>query len=160
MRLAAEDTNNAEPKAVVPGVAPGGIAWYSVLVPHTRRSFPRSSDRPHTMADSSTSPPRDGPAPVDAKRTSNPFADIEKGTNTAELESDFEAAPTIVDSDRLSTRDGGNGEKGAAAAEWEARDVADIVDWDGPTDVENPQNWPEKKKWTLVAVLSIMTLVT
>lgn len=35
-----------------------------------------------------------------------------------------------------------------------------VVDWDGPEDPQNPQNWPAKKKWTNVAVLSFMTLLT
>ncbi|PVI00283.1 MFS general substrate transporter [Periconia macrospinosa] len=36
----------------------------------------------------------------------------------------------------------------------------DIVDWDGPDDPENPQNWPSRKKWGLVAILGTVTLVT
>lgn len=35
-----------------------------------------------------------------------------------------------------------------------------VVTWDGPDDPENPMNWPMKKKWTNIAVLSILTLVT
>ncbi|GME46663.1 putative mfs multidrug protein [Neofusicoccum parvum] len=35
-----------------------------------------------------------------------------------------------------------------------------IVDWDGPNDPENPMNWTDKKKWTNIALLSIITLVT
>ncbi|KAK0644562.1 major facilitator superfamily domain-containing protein [Cercophora newfieldiana] len=105
------------------------------------------------MAESSRSP-RDAPVtPVTGGNANpNPFADVEK---TPGGESDFDT-PTIVDSERaLSTREGDEKTRQAE----EDFDV-DVVDWDGPDDVENPQNWPEKKKWALIAVMSIMTLVT
>lgn len=35
-----------------------------------------------------------------------------------------------------------------------------VVDWDGPDDLENPMNWSDKKKWLNVTILSIMTMVT
>ncbi|EUC38620.1 hypothetical protein COCCADRAFT_82483 [Bipolaris zeicola 26-R-13] len=35
-----------------------------------------------------------------------------------------------------------------------------IVDWDGPDDPNNPQNWTAKKKWTIVATLGLVTLIT
>jgi hypothetical protein len=107
------------------------------------------------MADFSSSQ-RDAPqTPVNG----NPFADAEKGISTPGGESDFDT-PTIVDSERaLSTRDGD--EKTAAALEPDNADLdSNVVDWDGPNDEENPQNWPEKKKWALIAVMSVMTLVT
>ncbi|KAF2710442.1 MFS general substrate transporter [Pleomassaria siparia CBS 279.74] len=37
---------------------------------------------------------------------------------------------------------------------------ANIVDWDGPDDPENPMNWPTSKKWRLIFVLALVTLVT
>jgi len=36
----------------------------------------------------------------------------------------------------------------------------DIVTWDGPDDPQNPMNWPDKKKWFNIAVLSILTIIT
>jgi hypothetical protein len=36
----------------------------------------------------------------------------------------------------------------------------DLVDWDGPDDPENPQNWTTKRKWTLIGALSAVTLIT
>jgi len=36
----------------------------------------------------------------------------------------------------------------------------DVVDWDGPNDPENPLNWPEGRKWGLIACLGAVTLVT
>lgn len=35
-----------------------------------------------------------------------------------------------------------------------------IVDWDGPEDPANPQNWPASRKWGLIAILGMVTLVT
>jgi multidrug resistance protein len=35
-----------------------------------------------------------------------------------------------------------------------------VVSWDGPDDPQNPKNWTDKKKWTNVAVLSILTVIT
>ncbi|KAF2744075.1 MFS general substrate transporter [Sporormia fimetaria CBS 119925] len=36
----------------------------------------------------------------------------------------------------------------------------DLVDWDGPDDPYNPQNWPDSKKWRMIAALAAVTLVT
>ncbi|ETS86817.1 hypothetical protein PFICI_00645 [Pestalotiopsis fici W106-1] len=35
-----------------------------------------------------------------------------------------------------------------------------VVGWDGPDDPQNPMNWPDRKKWTNISILSILTLVT
>lgn len=35
-----------------------------------------------------------------------------------------------------------------------------IVDWDGPNDPEKALNWPDKKKWANVAIVSVVTLLT
>jgi multidrug resistance protein len=35
-----------------------------------------------------------------------------------------------------------------------------IVDWDGPDDPANPQNWTAKKKWGIIAALAAVTLIT
>ncbi|OHF00731.1 major facilitator superfamily transporter [Colletotrichum orchidophilum] len=48
------------------------------------------------------------------------------------------------------------------------KDVADkeanqnpiLVDWDGPDDPENPQNWPIRQKWLNIATISMLTFVT
>ncbi|KAF3484359.1 fluconazole resistance protein 1 [Arthroderma uncinatum] len=39
--------------------------------------------------------------------------------------------------------------------------VADpeLVDWDGPNDIENPHNWPSRKRWAHVVVVAIICLV-
>ncbi|KAF2015716.1 MFS general substrate transporter [Aaosphaeria arxii CBS 175.79] len=46
--------------------------------------------------------------------------------------------------------------------EAQAQEAADpdLVDWDGPDDPKNPQNWPDSKKWGMIAVLAAVTLVT
>ena len=35
----------------------------------------------------------------------------------------------------------------------------DVVDFDGPHDLENPINWSPAYKWSIVIVISIMSLV-
>jgi DHA1 family multidrug resistance protein-like MFS transporter len=35
----------------------------------------------------------------------------------------------------------------------------DIVDWDGPHDPENPQNWSSKYRWWIIMILACMTFV-
>ncbi|GKT44580.1 efflux pump rdc3 [Colletotrichum spaethianum] len=45
-------------------------------------------------------------------------------------------------------------------AEKDAEQNPDIVDWDGPDDPGNPQNWPMKMKWMNVATISMLTFVT
>lgn len=32
-----------------------------------------------------------------------------------------------------------------------------IVDWDGPQDPQNPQNWSSAKKWTIIILISAIT---
>ncbi|EMD91144.1 hypothetical protein COCC4DRAFT_39710 [Bipolaris maydis ATCC 48331] len=48
----------------------------------------------------------------------------------------------------------------ATQAQEEQERDPNIVDWDGPDDPNNPQNWPMKKKWRIVAALSLVTLIT
>jgi MFS transporter, DHA1 family, multidrug resistance protein len=33
-----------------------------------------------------------------------------------------------------------------------------VVDWDGPDDPENPQNWSDRKKWAITLLLCALTL--
>ncbi|ETI29614.1 hypothetical protein G647_02067 [Cladophialophora carrionii CBS 160.54] len=35
-----------------------------------------------------------------------------------------------------------------------------IVGWDGPDDPENPRNWPARQKWTVLLLVSSMTLIS
>lgn len=39
-------------------------------------------------------------------------------------------------------------------------DDRNLVGWDGDDDPENPLNWTSKKKWTNLALLSLVTLIT
>jgi hypothetical protein len=52
-----------------------------------------------------------------------------------------------------------NGDDVPANPGTETRDP-NIVDWDGPDDPDNPQNWPDSKKWRIIGVLAAVTLVT
>ncbi|KAI1158395.1 fluconazole resistance protein 1 [Nemania serpens] len=35
-----------------------------------------------------------------------------------------------------------------------------VVDWDGPDDPANPHNWPDRKRWSHIAIVSLLALVT
>ncbi|KAK6835092.1 hypothetical protein PG987_009786 [Apiospora arundinis] len=35
-----------------------------------------------------------------------------------------------------------------------------LVEWDGPNDPENPRNWPSKKKWITMSIVSMFTLIS
>lgn len=52
-------------------------------------------------------------------------------------------------------------EKGATETGAETDEPKDpnIVDWEGPDDPKNPYNWPAKKKWANIAILSLLTLL-
>ncbi|KAG4428625.1 hypothetical protein IFR05_015889 [Cadophora sp. M221] len=45
----------------------------------------------------------------------------------------------------------------AEPAQKEEKDP-NLIDWNGPSDPENPQNWTASKKWIVVTALSLMTI--
>ncbi|KAJ4303892.1 hypothetical protein N0V88_001492 [Collariella sp. IMI 366227] len=80
--------------------------------------------------------------------------DLEKGAY--EPNSDYEAATIVPESGSEPTsRDGEPNEKAV-----DGDSDPNVVSWDGPDDPENPMNWTMKKKWSNVAVLSILTIIT
>lgn len=105
------------------------------------------------MADSKAQTPRDS-GTFDKEKPLD--FDAEKGQ-----QSDLDGATIQAPSERgvSAGSDGVTGDKEKAVAE-ETEQDPNIVDWDGPHDPENPMNWPEKKKWLNVAVLSILTIIT
>lgn len=102
-----------------------------------------------TMADSEAQTPRDS-GTFDKERPLN--FDVEKGE-----QSDLDGATIQAHSERGVSTHSGNQEKAIVE---ETEQDPNIVDWDGPDDPENPMNWPDKKKWLNVAVLSILTIIT
>ena len=46
----------------------------------------------------------------------------------------------------------------ASLAESESTVDANMVTWDGPNDVSNPQNWSIKYKWLVTVVCTIMAI--
>lgn len=101
------------------------------------------------MADSKAQTPRDS-GTFDKEMPLN--FDVEKGE-----QSDLDGATIQAHSERGVSTHSGNQEKAVVE---ETEQDPNIVDWDGPDDPENPMNWPEKKKWLNVAVLSILTIIT
>ncbi|KAH6973121.1 major facilitator superfamily domain-containing protein [Ilyonectria sp. MPI-CAGE-AT-0026] len=51
-------------------------------------------------------------------------------------------------------------EKGNTSPGSSAGDDPNAIGWDGPDDPQNPMNWPAKRKWSNIAALSLMTLLT
>jgi hypothetical protein len=85
------------------------------------------------------------------------YVDLEKGVS--EPNSDFDTATIVPEAESQPvTRDGpARGEKGEKGEE---DGDPNTVSWDGPDDPENPMNWTMRKKWSNVAVLSILTIIT
>lgn len=106
------------------------------------------------MADSTSQTPRVS-GTFDKEKPIN--FDVEKGQ-----QSDLDGATIQAPSERgvSAGSDGVTGAKEKVIEEVETERDPNIVDWDGPDDPENPMNWPEKKKWLNVAVLSILTIIT
>lgn len=42
----------------------------------------------------------------------------------------------------------------------EKHEDSNIIDWDGPQDVADPQNWPDHGKWAHIIMVSLFALVT
>ncbi|EMC91426.1 hypothetical protein BAUCODRAFT_327165 [Baudoinia panamericana UAMH 10762] len=78
---------------------------------------------------------------------------IDKGTDVEHQRE--HSAPSSV----TGTADMEKAQPHMTEAEQEEQDP-NIVDWDGPDDPANPQNWSPRKKWSNIAVLSILTLLT
>jgi hypothetical protein len=41
-----------------------------------------------------------------------------------------------------------------------AAQLENIVDWEGPGDLENPLNWPTQKKATAIGIVSLITMLS
>ena len=46
---------------------------------------------------------------------------------------------------------------GNVPPEARASDQDNIVDWDGPQDPQNPQNWTSTRKWIIITLVSAIT---
>jgi hypothetical protein len=87
-------------------------------------------------------------------------ADRVSGTTADESEKN--TTNTAIEQDGSTTKQGNGGDLEAAVAKEDPRGESDptAIGWDGPDDPQNPKNWPDKKKWTNISILSILTLVT
>jgi hypothetical protein len=71
----------------------------------------------------------------------------------------LDAASTIAPTVDVQNKDLETGSTSVDLEEPSPRDP-NIVDWDGPNDPANPQNWPRKKKVITVVLVSSVTFVT
>lgn len=94
-------------------------------------------------ADLPTNEEVDLPSNESSPYASRPLRDVEKG-------SDVEAGIAQT----------ANSPQAAAEVRGEHAENANIVSWDGPADPANPMNWSAKIKWSHIAVVSSITLVT
>jgi hypothetical protein len=71
--------------------------------------------------------------------------EVEKKLKTV---TEVSVAPTLV---RASTDE--EKASGETTIKWDDH----IVDWDGPQDPQNPQNWSSTRKWTIIILISMIT---
>lgn len=102
----------------------------------------------------------------DAETTSNKAPVIsEQGSLKKEVVEESEK-PDGRDASSNSSDDGLGGDQDleklgpVKSKEPEPPQGPNIVDWEGPDDPENPYNWSARKKWSNVAILSFLTLLT
>lgn len=86
---------------------------------------------------------------------SRPGSRIEERKGDAVLHANLptKGAPTILEENEVL-------EKGTAVIDLREQPDSTIVDWDGPNDPANPQNWSAFWKASNIVVLSAMTLIT
>ncbi|MCJ1386325.1 hypothetical protein MMC17_009451 [Xylographa soralifera] len=77
--------------------------------------------------------------------------DNEEGTGSDKPQKSSEAALT----DHSPVKD-----RTTCKAETEEVPDQNIVDWDSPGDLQNPLNWPAAKKWSNIAIISFLSLLT
>lgn len=76
----------------------------------------------------------------------------------AEIPRDLEKGPAQEKDAPLSDADPSLAPSGAPSAMTKSRDP-NIVEWDGPDDRTNPMNWPNSKKWRVMVMVSLFTLM-
>ncbi|KAF5002152.1 hypothetical protein FDECE_10714 [Fusarium decemcellulare] len=45
-------------------------------------------------------------------------------------------------------------------ARQDGEEDGNTIGWDGENDVENPMNWPQSRKWTNIALMSLLTIIS
>lgn len=81
--------------------------------------------------------------------------DVEKKDKDDRLSSASTSSHDVVNDEK----DVEKGPTETATEEAEEPRDPNIVDWEGPDDPANPYNWPAKKKWANIAILSLLTLL-
>lgn len=109
------------------------------------------ADIPSTLEDRTKSPTQTDP--VETTTSKNPDSLTKEASADGEKTTDRHSS--LSSSPKNGERDV---EKGQAEAMTEPVDP-NIVDWEGSDDPENPYNWPAKKKWWNIAILSMLTFL-
>jgi len=88
------------------------------------------------------------------------------GNSNFDVESQKSKEDTIHEDPRPGTstlagagEDGASDEKQEPGPPTSEPDTSSQVDWDGPDDPENPQNWPRSKKWLITMITACLNFV-
>ena len=90
-----------------------------------------------------------------------PRSDTEKASNSSTNTEDLPTAANSPTASNSPERDIENAQPLKVFANSSEGPVdPDVVDWNGDDDPEKPINWPAKKKWRNIFVISALTLLT
>ncbi|KAL4879900.1 major facilitator superfamily domain-containing protein [Aspergillus karnatakaensis] len=92
------------------------------------------------------------PSPSDSREPSLADDPAEKSTPPHDLDIDLEKAPTTTESIKRNP---------SARPKFPESDLdRGIIGWDGQDDPAHPQNFPDSRKWTLLALVSSVTFIS
>ena len=81
--------------------------------------------------------------------------EVEKGIIPSDPFVAQQTARLSVDKNNVAAQEKETSEDGQVTSQ--ASDQDNIVDWDGPEDPQNPQNWTSLRKWTIIILISAIT---
>ncbi|KAM4064720.1 major facilitator superfamily protein [Hirsutella rhossiliensis] len=107
-------------------------------------------------------------ASTDAEKHEKPVSSVEWGGSSDDSSSGHGCGPGFARAGQplsrsvSEVRDGIQNQRDPELARDEGPDRvdADLVQWDGPSDPENPKCWPIKRKWAAVFCVSLFTLIS
>ena len=106
-------------------------------------AFTAVSTTTHSDEDKGAQAPAIDQAVTLERSISNPVAAVDPTTQLHHVSSDADRVASL--------------EKGLEASE---KEDPNIVDFNGPDDPEKAVNWPAKRKWSMLALISSMTFIT
>ena len=117
-------------------------------------------ERPLTHADDSSALPSTATATLDDSHSRNHSWQDSTTHDNAVLTTSHDALPVPRNASEESSPviQSENLEKGRTSGDKPSpSNDSNLIEWDGPDDTGNPQNWPRWKKWVITTVLSTLT---